>query len=233
MARRYHDAMRELIDAIVGGDYPEGTWMPREAELRERFGVSRGVLRDALLGLEQRGLVQVHPGRGQTVRRREDWDTRAADVLLASIARGPDPGVLAQAIDARAVVEREAAAHAAEFAADADFGLLAARVDEMEHALEPDAARSFDATDPLVAAEAWFHRTLALLSDNPLLAKLVEPLQLPLAELRRTQAPERDRTVVLHHRRIVEGLSSREPDLAEQAVAAYARQLRRWLGARR
>ena len=218
MARRYKDAMRDLIDAIVGGEYAEGSWMPREAELRERLGVSRGVLRDALLGLEQRGLVRVHPGQGQTVRQREDWDTRSADVLLACVARGPDPGVLSHAIQARAVVERAAAAHAGACASDADFALLAARVAEMERALDPAAARSFDADDPLVAAEVWFHRTLSLLSDNPVLAKLVEPLHLPLAELRRTLAPQRDRTVVVHHRRVLEGLSSRDPELAEEAV---------------
>jgi DNA-binding FadR family transcriptional regulator len=225
--------MRELVGAVVGGEYAEGTWMPSEPELRERFGASRGVLREALRGLEERGLVSVHPGRGQTVRQREHWDTRAADVLVACVERGPDPSVLAQAIAARALVERAAAAHAGEFATDADIGLLVARVNEMEQALEPDALRTFDADDPLVAADAWFHRSLALLSGNALLAKLVEPLQLPLAELRRTRAPERDRTVVLHHRRIVEGLSSREPELAEEAVAAYARQLTRWLRARR
>ena len=171
--------MRELIDAIVSGEYAEGSRMPPEAELRQRLGVSRGALRDAMLGLEERGLVEARSGRGQTVRQREDWDTRFADVLLACVARGPDPDVLSHAIRARSVLEREAAAHASEFAADADFDLLAARVTEMEQALEPGATRTFDADDPLVSAEVWFHRTLALLSDNPVLAKLVEPLHLP------------------------------------------------------
>lgn len=230
MARRYEEALHELIDVIVGGEYAEGSWLPREDELRERFGVSRGVLRDALLGLEQRGLVRAHPGRGQTVRQREEWDTRSADVLLACVARGPDPSVLAQTTRARAVVERAAAAHASQFGTEADFELLAARVTEMEQALGPGTARAFDASDPLVDAEVWFHRTLALLSGNPALAKLVEPLHLPLAELRRTRAPDRDHAVVLHHKRILEGVSSREPELAEEAVEFYARQLIRWLG---
>src|SRR5919199_1651297 len=95
MARRYEDVMGGLVAAIVGGEYAEGSWLPAEVELAERFGASRGVLREALRGLEERGLVAVQPGRGHLVRQREDWDIRAPDVLLAAAAHGPEPRVLA------------------------------------------------------------------------------------------------------------------------------------------
>jgi GntR family galactonate operon transcriptional repressor len=232
MGRQYEDVMRELVDAIVGGEYPEGGWLPSLDELGARLGASRGVLREALRGLEERGLIAVQAGRGQLIRQREEWDTRSPDVLRACIDRGPDPGVLSQVVEARAVVEREAATHACAFATDADFGLLRSRIAAMERALEPAASRTLGADDAFVVADAWFHRILAALSENPVLAKLVEPIHLPLAELRRVRAPERDSTALHHHRRILEGVSSREPELAQAAVTAYARQLRRWLGAR-
>src|SRR5215211_1170275 len=101
MARRSDEIVRELIDAIVGGEYPEGTSLPHESRLCERFGVGRGVLRDAVLGLELRGLISTRPGRGHTVRQRDSWDARAADVLVALIARGPDSRALSHAILAR------------------------------------------------------------------------------------------------------------------------------------
>ena len=207
MGRRYTDVIGELMKAIVGGEYAEGAWLPSETELSARLGASRGVIREALRGLEERGLIAVHPGRGQAIRQRERWDTRHPDVFRALVVRGPDPGVFAEVVDARAVIQREAAARAADIATDADFGLLRARIDEMERALVPGAARRFDASDPLVVAEASFHDTLCQLSGNLALAKLVEPLHLPLAELRRVRAPDRDRTVLLHHRRILEGVS--------------------------
>jgi DNA-binding FadR family transcriptional regulator len=231
MARRYREVMDELVDAIVGGEYPEGAWLPSEAQLSERVGASRGVLREALRGLEDRGLILARPGRRHSVRQREDWDTRSADVLAAAIARGPEPDVLAQAVAARAVVERAAARMAVRRASAADLDLLAARVTEMEQALERGTARTFGPADPLVDAEIWFHRTLCLLSGNPVLAKLVEPVHALLAELRRTRAPQRDRAVVRHHRAILEWLSSREPVSAADAVSAYAQALARWLGA--
>jgi GntR family transcriptional repressor for pyruvate dehydrogenase complex len=233
MARRYGEVMRELLDAVVGGEYGEGEWLPSEPELRARFGSGRGVLREALRGLQERGLIVVQAGRGQRVMQREAWDTREPDVLRACIARGPEPAILADTIDARAAVEQMAATRAIAHATDADLAQLAARIEEMEQALEPGAARSSDARDPLVNAEAWFHQLLAVLSANAQLAKLAEPLHLVLAELRRERAPERDAAVVRHHRRILEGVSSREEDLATGAVTAYAEQLARWLRARR
>jgi DNA-binding FadR family transcriptional regulator len=233
MGRRYRDVMRDLVDAVVGGTYAEGTWLPHEQELASRFGCSRGVAREALRGLEERGLVGVHRGRGQRVRQRDDWDLRDPDVLRACVARGPDPETLAHAIDARAAVEVAAAARAVRAATDADLRLLAGRIGDMRDAGGANAPRSSDGTDPFVIAEAWFHRTLALLSANPVLARLVDPLHGVLAEHRHVHAPEREGAVVRHHQRILEGLSARDPALAAEAVDAYAQALTRWLRAAR
>jgi len=224
MRRRYHEVMLELGDAIIGATYAEGTWLPNVDALHERFGCSKGVVREALRGLEERGLVEVHPGRGAKVRQRELWDTRNPHVLRACIERGPEPDMLWQAIQARAAVECEAAARAIESAADGDFRLLLANIEAMERA---------SAGPEFVAAEVWFHRTLALLSDNALLAKLSEPLHGVLAQIRRERAPQRDGATIRHHRRILEGLSSRDTELATESILGYAERLSDWVGARR
>jgi DNA-binding FadR family transcriptional regulator len=228
MARRYSDVMGDLLVAVVRGRFPEGEWLPNETELRETLGCGRGTLREALRGLQERGLIMVHAGRGQEVLQREYWDTRDPDVLRACIASGPERTLLVETIDARTVVEEAAARLAVEHATDADLDQLAALAAEMDLALEPSAARTFNARDPLVDAETWFHHTLALLSGNSQLAKLVEPLHAVIALERRQRAADRDSAVVRHHRHILEGLSSRDEELAAGAVATYARQLRRW-----
>jgi DNA-binding FadR family transcriptional regulator len=223
MRHRYEEVLRELGDAVVGATYPEGTWLPSVTELHQQLGCSRGVVREALRGLEERGLVEVHQGRGVKVRQRERWDTRNEHVLRSSIARGPEPEVAWLAIDARAAVECEAAVRAIDHASDADFGLLGTRVEVMER----------EAGSAFVAAEVWFHRTLTLLSANALLAKLAEPLHRVLAELRQERAPERDSASVRHHRRILEGISSRDPEMAREAIVTYADRLADWVGAPR
>jgi DNA-binding FadR family transcriptional regulator len=232
MARQYEEVMEELVHAVVSGEYAEGARLPSEPRLGERFGSGRGVIREAVRGMEERGLVTVRAGRGQVILQREHWDSRNPDVFLALVKHGPDPEVLADAIDARAVIEREVAVRVCRQATDADLRLLRERVDEMAAAYTTG-RRTFDATDPLTVADAAFHDLLCRLSGNAMLAKLIEPLHLPLAEIRRIRAAARDRAFIMHHRRILEGVSSREPELAEAAVTGYARQLARWVGVRR
>src|SRR5690349_5169694 len=166
MARRYSDVMGDLLVAVVRGTFAEGAWLPSETELRATLGCGRGTLREALRGLQERGLIVVHAGRGQEVLQREYWDTRDPEVLRASIAGGPERTLLADTIDARTTVEEAAARLAIEHATDADLDQLASQIAEMDRALEAGVARSFTARDPLVVAEAWFHHTLALLSGN-------------------------------------------------------------------
>ena len=230
MRRRYHEVMGELCDAIVGATYAEGTWLPNVEALNERFGCSRGVVREALRGLEERGLVEVHQGRGAKVRQRESWDTRNPHVLRACIERGPDPETLRLAIEARADVECAAAERVIASAGDDDFRLLASRIDAMERAAAGDA---LDSADAFVSAEEWFHRTLMLLSDNELLAKLVEPWHALLAQLRRERAPDRDAAAIRHHRRILEGLSARDTELAADSIVSYGDRLVGWLSGHR
>ena len=47
--------MRVLIADIVGGALPAGAALPREADIAAGFGVSRGVARECVRGLEERG----------------------------------------------------------------------------------------------------------------------------------------------------------------------------------
>lgn len=232
MVRRYHDVMADLVVAVVGGEYPEGSRLPSVPDLAVRFGSGRGVMRETLRGLEERGLVEVRRARGPQVRQREEWDLRDPHVLAACISHGPEPAVLEQAIRARAAVESVAATRAVVEATDADLRLLRAQIDAMAAAGD-DGARVPDAGDPFVVAETWFHHILAVLGANDVLAKLVEPLHGVLAAARHERAREREHAVVRQHVRILEGLSARDPDLAVAAVEGYADALVRWMGSSR
>ncbi|WP_219818427.1 GntR family transcriptional regulator [Clavibacter michiganensis] len=56
-----------LRSRIVDGVWPPGAQLPTEAELQERYGISRSVVRQALLSLTADGLVQRGRGRGSIV----------------------------------------------------------------------------------------------------------------------------------------------------------------------
>lgn len=77
--------LRNRIDA---GDVAEGAPLLTEDKLSEHFGVSRTVVRQAVLSLVQEGLVTRIPGKGTFVRAKKDrastdWSISSIDDLLA------------------------------------------------------------------------------------------------------------------------------------------------------
>lgn len=65
---RYSRLARTLVAEIGAGRYAIGEQLPTEAVLRERFGVSRHTVRQALRELKDAGIVSAHPGIGTWVR---------------------------------------------------------------------------------------------------------------------------------------------------------------------
>lgn len=68
---RYLIVTDTLAREIAAGHYPTGTLLPREAELIERFQVSRTTVREALKRLAAMGLVSTLHGVGTRVEARE------------------------------------------------------------------------------------------------------------------------------------------------------------------
>lgn len=63
-----HRQLSSVLRAgIADGSLPPGTQLPTEAELQEKFGISRSVVRQALAGLAADGLIQRGRGRGSVV----------------------------------------------------------------------------------------------------------------------------------------------------------------------
>ncbi len=54
----------DIQDQVVRGELPDGTFLGRERELMDTYGVSRASLREALRMLEADGFVQVRRGPG-------------------------------------------------------------------------------------------------------------------------------------------------------------------------
>jgi DNA-binding GntR family transcriptional regulator len=59
---------RHLTEQIESGRYPVGSTIPTEAELQERFEVSRHTVREALRDLKARGVLMARAGVGTVVR---------------------------------------------------------------------------------------------------------------------------------------------------------------------
>mgnify|MGYP006313047473 CR=1 FL=1 len=77
----------QLREKILQGELPEGTDLPKERELREKAGLSRATVREALRILEGEGLIATRIGRngGSAVAR----PTRATIDQPATLRRQP------------------------------------------------------------------------------------------------------------------------------------------------
>lgn len=159
-ARLSGPVVQDLVDRIVGGQYPEGTNLPIEPELCEMFAVSNTVIREAVKAIEAMRLVSVRQGRGTTVRPVADWDLVNTIVLSAMIAHDAESSILDDATDVRVALEGQmagqAAAHATEDAVEEMRQLL-----ETLHQEVDDPAR-------FLIVDVAFHEVVMTASRNRL-----------------------------------------------------------------
>ena len=60
--RASEDVVAQILDAFYSAGLKPGEWIGTEAELTERFNVSRVTIRDAVSALAARGLIDVRVG---------------------------------------------------------------------------------------------------------------------------------------------------------------------------
>jgi GntR family transcriptional regulator len=90
----YRTVAADLREAIAGGDYGSGGRLPAESALAERYGVSRGTIRQALGVLRADGLVTSRRGTRRVVLGTARVQSFAELVSFTSWARslGEEPG---------------------------------------------------------------------------------------------------------------------------------------------
>jgi GntR family transcriptional regulator len=64
---KYQEISNTLMEAILAGDFPPGSYLPSESTLMKRFGVSRVTIRLALNVLRDASLIVGHQGKGYFV----------------------------------------------------------------------------------------------------------------------------------------------------------------------
>jgi GntR family transcriptional regulator len=90
---RWETLYEQLHSEIDHGTLPEGSRVPAERELMERFGVSRNTVRTAIGRLEQEGLVEDLGGsRGRVVSRRMRIDFDMSKFELGAFTDDPANG---------------------------------------------------------------------------------------------------------------------------------------------
>ena len=233
MARKHRDVMRILIADIVTGARSEGDMLPREVDLAAEFEVSRGVARETIRAMEERGLISVKHGRGATVNKPGWWDVFDVDVLAALLDSERGSGVLAEYLECRRILEVEAAGMAAGRATKRDVERLAAALRRMEETVErPDSSAS---EERFHEADIAFHQALVSASGNRALGGLVERIHsaLLLARFPLARPQYRQERALPEHRRILAAVSARDAAEARKAMNDHLDTIAGYLGEHR
>jgi GntR family transcriptional repressor for pyruvate dehydrogenase complex len=221
MARKHRDVMRILIADIVSGVRPAGDMLPREVDLAAEFDVSRGVARETIRAMEERGLISVKHGKGATVNEPDAWDVFDPDVLAATLDSERGSEVLAEYLECRRILEVEAAGMAAQRATKRDIDQLTAALRRMEEtAARPE---SQAAEERFHESDIAFHQTLIGATGNRALGGLVERIHsaLLLARFPLARPQYRQERALPEHRRILAAVSAKDPAEARQAMSDH------------
>jgi DNA-binding FadR family transcriptional regulator len=221
MARKHRDVMRVLISDIVSGVRPAGDMLPREVDLAAEFDVSRGVARETIRAMEERGLIAVKHGKGATINEPDGWDVFDPDVLAAMLDGGRGGDVLAEYLECRRILEVEAAGLAAERAGKRDLQQLAAAFDRMEDTADRPASQA--AEERFHEADIAFHQALIGATGNRALGGLVERIHsaLLIARFPLARPQYRQERALPEHRRILDAVTAGDAVRARAAMSAH------------
>lgn len=210
MAFTPNDLATEIEREIINGVLPPGEKLASERKLAEQYRVSRPVVREALRTLAERNLVEILPARGTFVT--DDSGLDAARPLEA-VYRRHRPTVR-QLVEARAMLESEAAALAAQRATREDVIALRSAVERMENA--PDQLE-------YVRYDVAFHLALARASHNPVIEIMFGSIAPMVVELMiRSASDSRIRSSSgPFHRMAYEAILERDASAAAHALAQH------------
>ncbi|WP_244628406.1 FadR/GntR family transcriptional regulator [Tardiphaga robiniae] len=158
---RINSVLTTLGCEIAQDIIPIGATLPPEPELEARFGVGRGVIREAIKTLAAKGMVSVRPRYGTHVLPRRDWSLLDRDVLGWLVGGGePDRDLLMAIQEVRLIIEPAAAALAATRSTKQDRLRIEAALVGMETSHDQESA---------IKADKAFHLAILDATHNPVL----------------------------------------------------------------
>jgi len=212
VAEEVADRIRTLI---LDGTFPQGQPLPSERVLTERFGVSRGSIRDAFRTLETIGLIETRHGRGTFPRE------LTVDRLVAPLASMMtfQHDLQDELLDVRRMFEPAVARVAATRATDEDFADLQ-RILDAQH-------RKLKKGQSAIVEDTKFHAALARSTRNRVIVSLMATLNDLLVESRKLTLRQKGRPAksVEGHEAVVAALRRRDADGAARAMSNHIDQI--------
>lgn len=203
--------VEQIRKKLINGSLQPGEVLPSEENLSKIFGVSRSSLREALQILEIQGIVDRKKRSGTVIRKLSILEM--ANIYLPR----SDEESLLDLMETREILEVAIVELVSERASPKD-------VQELENLL------GWMENNPEEAAEAdvAFHLALARMSRNEVMFNIVKSLKGTMDRLqeRTIYLPGRLEHVLVEHRKIIESINSKDPELAKIYMKRHLRKVK-------
>jgi GntR family hexuronate regulon transcriptional repressor len=202
---------RQVADAITAsiksGEYVRGARLPSERDLAASFKVSRPTIREAMIALEIRGLVEARQGSGIYVTDQPPAQIGADDLDIGAF----------ELTEARRLFEGEAAALAATIITEEQLQEIEAILDDMikENAAGKQKGEMADRRFHVAIAQATRNSAITSVVENLWDKRYKSPLCVHMLERARSAGVKPH---IGEHRRILAALRKHDPQAARNAM---------------
>ena len=212
----YQYIVDEIGQRIIKGKYRTEDVLPTEDQLSNELHVSRGVLREAIKVLTQKGLIQTRPRVGTQVLPRENWNLFDPDVLVWRLQIEDKTTFLKNVTEVRRLIESEAARQAARRATNSEVLDIKVTLAQMQTLLSDNDRYVYD---DYLAMDILFHSKILKASHNDLLSQIGSTVRNAVHKARESDTAD----IVIQkesfpfHVAIMDGIRDKDPDAAYKA----------------
>lgn len=204
-----------ILSEIQSGQLAIGDRLPSEAELAQKYGVSRTILREAIASLKNEDILEAKQGRGIIVKNSRSRQAFRFSDVFETISMGE----VNYFYEMRALLESQAAGLAAMRRTQEDIEEITKSFEEMAEAVRK--------RTPGAEAHERYNKAIARASHNPVLTEFLFFLYGKLHDLAKElriktmASPERAHNVLEEHRRVVESIVDKDQPAAQEAALAH------------
>lgn len=208
-----------IEELILNESFKVGDKLPSERDLAEEMGVSRGVIRESIGVLSDRGFVEIKPGSGTFIKMPTHNEVTQP---LGRFIKMHSSSTFDNILEVREALESSIVQWATERANETDIYELEKCIHEMEqHASNPEI---------FTESDLEFHQVLARATKNEIYMILLKPISALLLEFRQHEYFKNRKEAIegglIHHKKILECVKNKDGKAAKLAMINHLNQAR-------
>lgn len=214
------EAIDKIKTMIISGEFPSGSRLPREDDLAQRLGLSRGSLREAVRALTAMRILVTKQGDGTYVSSLEPH------LLMETLSFASDVSqdrAALQLLQVRRLLEPQAVALAAASIGEPELVRLREILDQGEATAD---------VEEFVRLDMEFHSLIVDVIGNPVLSMLLQVMSTQTQRLRIARGLRAHRALEQthrEHRAMLDALERHDAQVAAATATVHVSGLEQWL----